>query len=292
MLLTLHTNDSESIDVNGTLYVVATPIGNMKDITLRAIDILGKVDLVAAEDTRHTGKLLSFYGIRAKLISVHEHNERQRTPALIDRLKTGGSVAVVSDAGTPSVSDPGFRLVNAAIENDIKIVPVPGVSAPIAALSVSGLPTDSFVFAGFLSRKKKKRLADLTDLAREPRTLVFYESPKRILRLLEEIMATMGERYGVAAREMTKHYEEFIRGRLSEIHTRLKDRPQIKGELTLLVAGCEKNENVSILTVREEIRKMLGTQEEGLSGLSKTIAKKYSLPKKKVYEEALKLKRK
>jgi 16S rRNA (cytidine1402-2'-O)-methyltransferase len=271
--------------------VVATPIGNRDDITIRALDILGHVDFVAAEDTRHTGRLLAYHNIKCQMISFHEHNESERTPDLIKRLKAGSSVALVSNAGTPSVSDPGYRLVKEAVMNQIKITPIPGVSAAIAALSVSGLPTDSFVFIGFPAKKKAKRLHQLKDLAGESKTMVFYESPRRILTLLKEIISVMGDRYGVLSREMTKLHEEFIRGFLSEILTSLNARPAIKGECTLLLTGCEKNRNVSIKTVETEIIGALEKQQRTLSEISKIIAKKYGLPKNTVYDEALKLKR-
>ena len=280
------------MDELGALYVVATPIGNRDDITLRALNILGNVDLVAAEDTRHTGRLLAHHNIKCHMISCHEHNEGERTPDLINRLKAGSSVALVSNAGTPSVSDPGYRLVKEAIANSIRVIPIPGVSAAIAALSVSGLPTDSFVFIGFPAKKKAKRLKQLQVLAGESRTMVFYESPKRILTLLKEIINVMGDRYGVLSREMTKLHEEFIRGFLSEILSSLDARPAIKGECTLLVTGCEESKEVSIKTVRTEIMKALEKKESKLSEISKIIGKKYGLPKKKVYDEALKLKRK
>ena len=275
----------------GILYVVATPIGNRDDITLRALDILGHVDLVAAEDTRHTGRLLAHHKIKCQMISFHEHNENDRTPDLIRRLKAGTSVALVSNAGTPSVSDPGYRLVKEAVANHIRVTPIPGVSAAIAALSVSGLPTDSFVFIGFPAKKKAKRLHQLKDLAGESKTMVFYESPKRILTFLKEIISVMGDRYGVLSREMTKLHEEFIRGFLSEILSSLNERPAVKGECTLLLTGCKKNKDVSINTVETEIMKALEEKQSTLSELSKIIAQKYGLPKHTVYDEALKLKR-
>ncbi|MGD9105264.1 MAG: 16S rRNA (cytidine(1402)-2'-O)-methyltransferase [Desulfobacterales bacterium] len=278
-------------DKSGILYVVATPIGNRDDITIRALNTLGHVDLVAAEDTRHTGRLLTHHNIKCRMISFHEHNENKRTPDLINRLKAGSSVALVSNAGTPSVSDPGYRLVKEAVMNQIKVSPIPGVSAAIAALSVSGLPTDSFVFIGFPAKKKAKRLNQLKNLAGENKTMVFYESPKRILTFLKEIITVMGDRYGVLAREMTKLHEEFIRGLLSEILSSLNARPAIKGECTLIVTEREKNKDVSIKTVRNEINKALEKKESTASDLSKIIAKKYGLPKNKVYDEVLKLKR-
>ncbi|MBW2013510.1 MAG: 16S rRNA (cytidine(1402)-2'-O)-methyltransferase [Deltaproteobacteria bacterium] len=276
----------------GILYVVATPIGNRDDITLRALNTLGHVDLVAAEDTRHTGRLLAHHHIKCRMTSFHEHNENERTPDLINRLKAGSSVALVSNAGTPSVSDPGYRLVKEAVINHIRVIPIPGVSAVIAALSVSGLPTDSFVFIGFPAKKKAKRLKQLKDLSGETKTMVFYESPKRILTFLKEIISIMGDRYGVLSREMTKLHEEFIRGLLSEILSSLNARPSIKGECTLLVTGCQENKEISIKTVRTEILKALEKKESKLSELSKIIAKNYGLPKNKVYDEALRLKRK
>jgi 16S rRNA (cytidine1402-2'-O)-methyltransferase len=276
----------------GILYVVATPIGNRDDITIRALDTLGHVDLVAAEDTRHTGRLLAHHNIKCHMISFHEHNENDRTPDLINRLKAGSSVALVSNAGTPCLSDPGYRLVKEAVINRIRVSPIPGVSAAIAALSVSGLPTDSFVFIGFPAKKKAKRLHQLKDLAGESKTMVFYESPKRILTFLKEIISVMGDRHGVLSREMTKLHEEFIRGFLSEILSSLNARPAIKGECTLILTGCKKNKDVSIETVGTEIIKALEKKQSKLSELSKIIAQKYGLPKNKVYDEALKLKRK
>lgn len=280
------------IDETGSLYVVATPIGNRDDITIRALNILGQVDLVAAEDTRHTGRLLAHHNIKCRMISFHEHNERKRTPDLINRLKAGSSVALVSNAGTPSVSDPGYRLVKEAIDSDIRVIPIPGVSAAITALCVAGMPTDSFVFLGFPAKKKARRLNQLNDLAGEHRTIVFYESPRRISTFLEEIIDIMGDRYGVLAREMTKLHEEFIRGSLSEILSSLNARPAIKGECTLLVTGCEENKEVSLKTVRTEIIKALEKKENRLSEIAKAVAEKHGLSKNKVYDEALKLKRK
>jgi len=279
------------IDETGSLYVVATPIGNRDDITIRALNILGQVDLVAAEDTRHTGRLLAHHNIKCRMISFHEHNERERTPDLINRLKAGSSVALVSNAGTPSVSDPGYRLVKEAIDSDIRVIPIPGVSAAITALCVAGIPTDSFVFVGFPAKKNARRLNQLNDLAGEHRTIIFYESPRRISTFLEEIIDIMGDRYGVLAREMTKLHEEFIRGSLSEILSSLNARPAIKGECTLLVTGCEENKEISLKTVRTEIIKALEKKENRLSEIAKAVAEKHGLSKNKVYDEALKLKR-
>jgi len=277
------------IDIRpGTLYVVATPIGNRDDITLRALNILREVDLIAAEDTRKTRRFLELHAIDSSLISYHEHSETERTPKLIAKLKKGMSIALVSNAGTPTVSDPGYRLITATLADDLNVMPIPGVSAATAALSVAGLPTDSFVFLGFPARKKTKRLQQLNDLASEPRTLIFYESPRRILTLLDEIRDAMGDRYLVLAREMTKIHEEFLRGRLSEIATQLKGRANIKGECTLLVAGCDSGSSISWDAIRAEIRNSLAAEGKHVSEVVRDIAQKYKLPKNKVYEETLK----
>ena len=274
----------------GDLYVVATPIGNREDITVRALNTLREVDLIAAEDTRKTGSFLSHHKIKNRLISYHEHNENKRTPQIITKLLDGSSIALVSNAGTPSVSDPGYRLIEAAIENHIKVTPIPGLSAATTAISVSGLPTDSFVFIGFPPKKKGKRLKFLAELARGPHPLIFYESPKRILTLLEEIISCMGDRPAVLAREMTKLHEEFIRGSVSEILMTTKKRSNVKGECTLLVAGREEKEELDSEIVEGAIQAELEKQQSGLSAIARTIAKKYGLPKNEVYDLALKVK--
>ena len=276
---------------DGGLYVVATPIGNREDITVRALNTLREVDLIAAEDTRKTGSFLSHHKIKNHLISYHDHNENRRTPQIISKLLDGISIALVSDAGTPSVSDPGYRLIAAAIENNIKVIPIPGVSAATAAMSVSGLPTDSFVFIGFAPKKKGKRIKFLTELAAGPRPLIFYESPKRLLTFLEEIISCLGDRPAVLAREMTKLHEEFIRGSVSEILMALKKPANVKGECTLLVAGREEKEEIDSKIVEAEIKAALEKQESGLSAITRTIAKKYGLPKNEIYDLALKVKR-
>ena len=272
----------------GTLYVVATPIGNRDDITLRALNILREVDLIAAEDTRKTRRFLDLHAIKNSLISYHEHNEAERTPKLIAKLKKGISIALVSNAGTPTVSDPGYRLITATLAGNLDVVPIPGVSAATAALSAAGLPTDSFVFLGFPAKKKTKRLQQLNDLASDPRTLIFYESPRRILTLLGEIKDAMGDRYLVFAREMTKLHEEFLRGRLSEIAIQLKRRTNVKGECTLLVAGCDSGSSINWDTIRAEIQNSLAAEDKHVSEVVRDIAQKYNLPKNKVYEETLK----
>ena len=290
MPLNSPTDDPKITPSPGTLYVVATPIGNMDDITVRALNVFGEVDLIAAEDTRHTGKLLKHHHIKCRLISYHEHNEKERTPLLIEKIKSGSSVALVSNAGTPTVSDPGYMLIQKALENNMRVVPIPGPSALLAALSISGLPTDAFIFIGFCAKKKTKRLKQLQQLARETKTLIFYESPVRIMAFMNEIMAAMGDRYIVLCREMTKLHEEFLRGRLSEVIERLADRRTVKGECTLLVKGCEENIGVSQDIVRAELIEALDRKEKKLSQVSKILAQKYGLSKNEIYEQALKLK--
>jgi 16S rRNA (cytidine1402-2'-O)-methyltransferase len=286
---TLPTNNSDNRLPTGRLYIVATPIGNKNDITLRALNILRSVDVIAAEDTRKTRRFLAQHDIEGRFVSYHEHNEKEKSPKLIEQLIKGASIALVSNAGTPTLSDPGYRLIESALANDLPITPIPGVSAAIAALSVSGLPTDSFTFIGFMPKKKGKRLTLLSDLAAESRTLIFYESPKRVVMLLEEMLAVLGNRSAVLAREMTKLHEEFLRGRLTEIAENLKKRPEIKGECTLLVAGSQKTVCVDWDSVRSEIQLALKSKKESISQLAKTTAMKYGLSKNKIYDEALKI---
>ena len=240
-------NDSiPSKPFQGLLYVVSTPIGNREDITLRALRILGEVDLVAAEDTRNTGLLLKYHQLQKPLTSYFEGNESKKKEFLLTQLKEGRRIALVSDAGTPGVSDPGFRLIQAAIQNGIPVVPVPGPSAVITALSVSGLPTDAFYFKGFLPHKSKKR-TDLLQLLEDVKeTLIFYESPHRISETLKDILEFLGDREMALTRELTKVYEEIFRGKVSEIQKQIGER-KLKGEITLVISGktrekCSKME--------------------------------------------------
>ena len=283
----MHTANRAEMKQAGILYVVATPIGNSEDITLRALRILETVDIVAAEDTRVAGRLLSHHQIRNPMISYHEHNEDERAPQLIHRLTQGESVALISNAGTPSVSDPGYRLIKAAVAENIRVVPIPGVSAAISALSASGLPTDRFVFVGFLPKKPGKRKKELSDLAPEKGTLVFYESPRRIVDLIKALIPLFGDRCSVLSREMTKSHEEFIRGCLSDIMYDLNQRPAIKGECTLLVSGAENAETVSIDTVADELRALIIRNDHPLSETVKTVSTKYNISKKIDYDKAL-----
>jgi 16S rRNA (cytidine1402-2'-O)-methyltransferase len=220
----------------GTLYIVSTPIGNREDITLRALRILKEADLIAAEDTRHTGLLLRHFGIQTPLTSYFEGNELRKKEFILSKLKQGHSIALVSDAGTPGISDPGFRLIQTAIENQISIVPIPGPSALIAALSVSGLPTDAFLFKGFFPHKSKKRKDVLKQLEEVRETLILYESPHRISETLNDIFETLGDREMVLTRELTKVYEEVLRGKVSEIKKQIGAR-NLKGEITLVISG-------------------------------------------------------
>jgi 16S rRNA (cytidine1402-2'-O)-methyltransferase len=218
----------------GTLYLVSTPIGNLEDITHRAIRLLGEVDLIACEDTRHTRKLLNHYGINTKTVSYHEHNERERAAQLLKLIESGSNVAIVSDAGTPAISDPGFRLARIAIDQGLRVVPVPGASALITALVVSGIPTDEFFFCGFLPGRAGARRTRLKELGAIPATLIFYEAPHRIAATLKDAYEILGEREAVVARELTKMHEELARGRLSELAARFSS-DKVRGEIVLVI---------------------------------------------------------
>lgn len=273
---------------NGTLYIVSTPIGNLEDITLRALRVLKEVDLIAAEDTRHTRKLLTYYNIHTPLTSYFEHNELVKAPEIIKRLKDGKDVALVSDAGTPGISDPGYRLVGLAIEDSISVVPIPGPCAIIASLSASGLPTDRFSFFGFIPKKKMERKAFLTNLKGEDRTIVLYESPRRLRATLEDILETLGDVELVVAREVTKIHEEFLRGKVSHILKVLRERA-IKGEITIILKGLgiEKEERPILDEIREH-QERFGLP---LKEMVKIVAKERGLPKSEVYKESLRLKK-
>ena len=236
----------------GTLYLVATPIGNLADITYRAIQVLKDVDVIACEDTRHTHKLLQHYGIGTKTISYHEHNEEQRASELVALLQDGKSVAVVSDAGTPGISDPGFRLVSKALAEGIVVVPVPGPSALITALVGSGLPTDQFLFAGFLPARSGQRQTRLEELRNAGATMIFYEAPHRIAAMLKDCVEVLGEREAAVARELTKLHEEFRRGRLSELQEYYSGEQEPRGEFVVVIDRNEigdtaiENESASV----------------------------------------------
>jgi 16S rRNA (cytidine1402-2'-O)-methyltransferase len=227
-------NDLEAI--SGTLYIVSTPIGNLEDITLRALKTLKEVDLIAAEDTRRTKKLLNHYQIKTPLTSYFEHTSFKKAQSLISQLKRGKDIALVSEAGTPTISDPGYKLTKLAIENHIQVVPIPGATALITALSGSGLPTNSFIFEGFIPRKSGKRRNFFLSLKDQQRTLIFYESPRRLLSTLRDLLEVLGDRKIAIARELTKIFEEIIRGKTSEVIELLENKT-IKGEITILVSG-------------------------------------------------------
>ncbi len=270
----------------GTLYVVSTPIGNLEDITLRALRILREVALIACEDTRQTRKLLEHYGIKTPTISYHEHNESARAGDLAGRLLAGEDVAIVSDAGTPLVSDPGYRAVKAAVEAGIAVVPIPGASALLAALAGSGLPTDAFRFGGFPPVKSGQRVRWIEQFAEERATLIFYEAPHRIVETLEEIHAVLGERQVVVARELTKLHEEFLRGTALELAAVLRNRPAVKGEITILIDRAHEPpaDDTSLPdAVDAAIR-------EGRSRMDaiKHVARRRGLSKSEVYEKVQK----
>jgi len=273
----------------GTLYIVSTPIGNLEDITFRAIKVLKQVDLIAAEDTRHSKKLLSHYGIRTKLVSCHEHNETNKAPQIITHLKNGLSIALISDAGTPTISDPGYKLVTAVAKEEIKVIPIPGCSAAIAGLSVSGLPTDSFLFLGFLPKKQQKQRQALEAVKNETPTLIFYESPRRIKTLIGNMLNILGDRKACLAREITKIHEEYIRGNLSEILQNLDKKDFIRGECSLFIQGLLEQKTIDEGQLEKIICERLPTSGLGTSGLAKQISKEFNLSKKQVYEIILKL---
>jgi 16S rRNA (cytidine1402-2'-O)-methyltransferase len=224
----------------GKLYLVSTPIGNLEDITLRALNVLKQVDLIAAEDTRRTGMLLNHYHIQKKLDSYHDHNKKHKTSGLINKLIQGTDIALVSDAGTPGISDPAFYLVREAVSQNIQIIPIPGPVAAIAALVASGLPTDRFFFEGFLPAKKKRK-KKLESLAEQTCTIVLYESPHRLIRTLKDLEYFCGNRKIAVCRELTKKFEEIVRGSLTEVREAFTQRSSIKGECVLIMEGADKN---------------------------------------------------
>jgi len=276
----------------GTLYVVATPIGNLEDVTTRALRILREVDVIACEDTRHTRLLLQRYGITTPLVSYHEHNEQTRAQELLRRLQEGTSVALVSDAGTPVLSDPGFTLVRQAVAAGVPVVPAPGASAITAALSVAGLPTDRFVFLGFLPRKAGERRRALLDIARIPWTLVMFEAPHRVVHTLRDLRAVLGDRQVAVMRELTKKFEETVRGALSEVTDRMAQAPP-RGELTLVVAGAQPVRGEA--SGRQEIppydpaAHLRGLLRSGVpvKDAVRQVAQTHRLPRRAVYEMAL-----
>jgi 16S rRNA (cytidine1402-2'-O)-methyltransferase len=273
------------------LYVVATPIGNLEDMTPRAIRILSEVDLIAAEDTRHSGKLLKHFGIVAKTEALHEHNERSQVPRLIEILQAGKSIAFITDAGTPLVSDPGFHLVRSARQAGLTVIPVPGACAAIAALSAAGLPSDRFVFEGFPPAKSAARRAVFEKLREETRTLIFYESPHRILESLEEMTEIFGpEREAVLARELTKQFETVRNGTLTELSEWVKRDPhQQLGEFVILIHGVPRAEREAVDEEAERVLRIL-LEELPVSQAAVLAARITGLKKNRLYEYALNLK--
>jgi 16S rRNA (cytidine1402-2'-O)-methyltransferase len=272
----------------GTLYIVATPIGNLEDITLRAIRTLKEVDLIAAEDTRHTRNLLTKYEIDTPLTSYHDHNKEEKAPVLVAQLLEGKNMALVSDAGTPGISDPGYFLINLAINQKIPVVPIPGATAAIAALSVSGMPTDSFVFEGFLPPKQGARLKRLEELAKEERTIIFYEAPHKIIRAIEEMLQVFGDRRAVITRELTKIHEETIRGTLSEILLHLQ-KSSLKGEFTIILRGYTAEPHKQDIDTAEYLKNLMIHRGLTKKDAIATAAEELGLPKKEVYRESLRI---
>ena len=270
------------------LYVVATPIGNLEDITLRALRVLKEVDVIACEDTRETRKLLNHYAIATRTTSYHEHNEMTKSAELVKEIEEGASVALVSDAGMPGISDPGYRLVTLAIRHQVPVVPLPGASAFLAALVACGLPTDSFRFRGFLPAKRGERRTMLELIKGSAETEVFYEAPHRIVESLEDVVEVLGvERHLVVAREVTKIHEEFLRGRVSEVLETLKQREAVKGEITLLIGKAEDVETAAIVrqTVRQRMEEIMAEEKIDEKAALKRVAKERGVSKSKVYRE-------
>jgi len=275
--------------MSSKLYIVSTPIGNLEDITLRALNILKQVDLIACEDTRTTKKLLSRYQIQKPLTSYHEHNEIEKAKELLSILQEGHSIALVTDAGTPGVSDPGYRIVKLASENGVQIFSVPGPSAAIAALSISGLPTSGFTFLGFPPKQKKRLIEYLERIKDYPETLIFYESPRRVIKTLESMAEVFGERNASLGREITKMYEETLRGTLSEIVTTLKSRDNLKGEFTLVIEGNSQDKGEFDSETIDDL--LLYFKKEGVSlkDAVKQVAVDSGVSKSKIYRKALQI---
>lgn len=270
--------------MTGALFVVATPIGNLEDVTLRALRVLKEAGLIAAEDTRHTKKLLTHFGIETPLTSYHEHNEKEKAERIVEKLIEGMDVALVSDAGTPGISDPGYRLVKLAIERGVKVVPVPGASAIVSLVSVSGLPTDEFTFMGFLPAKEGEAKRVLSGLKGKAQTWVFYESPRRLRRSLELILEVLGDVQAVIGRELTKLHEEITRGSAAELLSGLPE--EIKGEITLILRTEEEKQSFDF---RRRIEELLSSGAK-LNDAVKAVAADTNLPRSEVYKEALAIK--
>jgi 16S rRNA (cytidine1402-2'-O)-methyltransferase len=275
--------------VRGQLFLVATPIGNLEDITLRGIRTLKEVDLIACEDTRRTQKLLNHYSIQTGIVSYHEHNEMTRAPELVVQMEQGTRIALVSDAGMPVISDPGYRLVRLAIRHGIPVIPVPGASAFVAALAVAGLPMEPFRFLGFLPSKQRQRLAKLRELDGAPDTLIFYEAPHRVTEMLGDVLKTLGDRPVVIGREVTKLHEEFLRGTVSEVIMKLQKKP-VKGELTVLVgppdeSGKKVKSPLPLRSLRREIDNLMAAHGLSERDALKAVARSTHTPKSELYRQ-------
>ena len=274
------------------LYLVATPIGNLGDITLRALRVLKEADMIACEDTRQTQKLLNHYGITTRTTSYHEHNEMTRAPELVLELEQGARIALVTDAGMPGISDPGFRLISLAIRHHLPVVPIPGASAFLAALVASGLPTDSFRFSGFLPAKRGQRRQLLESIRESPRTQVFYEAPHRVKEALSDVVEVLGkDRHVVIAREVTKIHEEFLRGHANEVLETLNARGDIKGEITLLIGKAEESPTrvgtgaFARPAIRQRLQQLMAEENLDEKAALKKVAKEMGVSKSEVYRE-------
>jgi 16S rRNA (cytidine1402-2'-O)-methyltransferase len=286
----------EKSSAGPALYLVGTPIGNLEDITLRALRLLKEVDVIACEDTRQTQKLLNHYAITTRTTSYHEHNEMTKSAELVKEMQEGASVALVTDAGMPGISDPGYRLITLAIRHQVPVVPVPGASAFLAALVASGLPTDSFRFSGFLPAKRGERRAVLETIKSSPRTQVFYEAPHRVVEALSDVCEVLGDaRQVVVAREVTKLHEEFLRGRAAEVLENLKARETVKGEITLLIGKAEEDARVGRVcvgtgtlarpSVRQRVQQIMAEEKVDEKAALKKVAKERGVSKSEAYRE-------
>jgi 16S rRNA (cytidine1402-2'-O)-methyltransferase len=278
-----------SLTLASGLYLVATPIGNLEDITLRALRVLKQADLIACEDTRQTQKLLNHYSISTRTTSYHEHNEITRSAELVVELEQGARVALVTDAGMPGISDPGFRLISLAIRHHVPVVPIPGASAFLSALVASGLPTDSFCFGGFLPAKAGQRRQILESIQESARTQVFYEAPHRVKETLQDVVEILGgQRHVVVAREVTKIHEEFLRGRAEQVLETLTARGDVKGEITLLIGKMEATEqkaSPSRVSIRERVGQIIAQDKLDEKAALKKVAKEMGISKSEAYRE-------
>ncbi|MGH9517218.1 MAG: 16S rRNA (cytidine(1402)-2'-O)-methyltransferase [Terriglobales bacterium] len=275
-------------DLAPGLYLVATPIGNLEDITLRAIRVLKQANLIACEDTRQTQKLLNHYGIETPTTSYHEHNEAARAAELIEKLAQGSRIAVVSDAGMPGISDPGFRLVSLAVQRGLPVIPIPGPAAFVSAVVASGLPSQAFSFRGFLSPKSAGRRRELEQARNSNQTEIFYEAPHRILAALEDVLAVLGQRRGIViARELTKIHEEFLRGTAAEVLEIVKSRGEMKGEIVLLIgrADHEGKSQLSTVSIRDRVAQLMREEQLDEKAALKRVAKERGISKSAAYRE-------